>query len=48
MEKENDYVKYVPMAKRRAMEAQKILQRKVTSFGLEVELDKLKLVDQRR
>ncbi|PQQ11361.1 DEAD-box ATP-dependent RNA helicase 35-like [Prunus yedoensis var. nudiflora] len=35
MEKIDDYVEYVPVAKRRAMETHKILQRKVKSFGLE-------------
>ncbi|PQQ11373.1 hypothetical protein Pyn_01402 [Prunus yedoensis var. nudiflora] len=35
MEKEGDYVEYIPVAKRRAMEAHKIL------FGLEEKSDKL-------
>ncbi|PQQ00421.1 DEAD-box ATP-dependent RNA helicase 35-like [Prunus yedoensis var. nudiflora] len=46
MEKEDDYVEYVPVAKRRAMEAHKILQRKIMSFGLEEKSDKLKLTAQ--
>ncbi|CAL8988594.1 unnamed protein product [Prunus brigantina] len=46
MEKEDDYVEYVPVAKRRATEAHKILQRKVKSFGLEEKSDKLKLATQ--
>ncbi|BBN68032.1 DEAD-box protein abstrakt, putative, partial [Prunus dulcis] len=46
MEKEDDYVEYVPMAKRRAMEAHKILQCKVKSFGLEEKSDTLKLAAQ--
>ncbi|KAI5342889.1 hypothetical protein L3X38_010765 [Prunus dulcis] len=46
MEKEDDYVEYVPMAKPRAMEAHKILQCKVKSFGLEEKSDKLKLAAQ--
>lgn len=39
---EDDYVEYVPVAKRRAMEAQKILQRKGKSSALEEELEKSK------
>ena len=40
MEECDDYVEYVPVAKRRAMEAQKILQRKRKSSTLEDELEK--------
>ncbi|BFG20728.1 hypothetical protein CerSpe_070020 [Prunus speciosa] len=46
MEKQDDYVEYVPVAKRRAMEAHKILQRKIKSSGLEEKSDKLKLAVQ--
>ncbi|KAJ7962813.1 DEAD-box ATP-dependent RNA helicase [Quillaja saponaria] len=43
MEGDDDYVEYVPVAKRRAMEAQKILQRKGKSASaIEDELDKSK------
>ncbi|KAM6579808.1 hypothetical protein CsatA_003582 [Cannabis sativa] len=42
MEEEDDYVEYVPVAKRRAMEAQKILQRKGASSTIEDELEKSK------
>ncbi|KAF4370450.1 hypothetical protein CsatB_013833 [Cannabis sativa] len=42
MEEEDDYVEYVPVAKRRAMEAQKILQRKGASSTVEDELEKSK------
>ncbi|KAB2611482.1 DEAD-box ATP-dependent RNA helicase 35-like [Pyrus ussuriensis x Pyrus communis] len=45
MEEEDDYSEYVPVAKRRAMEAQKILQRKGKSSGLEEELEKSKLAE---
>lgn len=45
MEDEDDYVEYVPVAKRRAIEAQKILQRKGKSSVLEEEAEKLKLVE---
>ncbi|KAH7560589.1 hypothetical protein JRO89_XS10G0049500 [Xanthoceras sorbifolium] len=40
---DDDYVEYVPVAKRRAMEAQKILQRKGKPSALEDELVKSKL-----
>ncbi|KAL5831933.1 hypothetical protein ACOSQ4_017287 [Xanthoceras sorbifolium] len=39
---DDDYVEYVPMAKRRAMEAQKILQCKGKPSALEDELEKSK------
>lgn len=42
MEEEDDYVEYVPVAKRRAMEAQKILQRKGKTSAIEEELEKSK------
>lgn len=45
MEEEDDYVEYVPIAKRRAMEAQKILQRKGQASTLEDELEKSKLAE---
>ncbi|KAM2016520.1 hypothetical protein FF2_046122 [Malus domestica] len=45
MEEEDDYSEYVPVAKRRAMEAQKILQRKGKSSGLDEELEKSKLAE---
>ncbi|KAH7527874.1 hypothetical protein FEM48_Zijuj05G0012800 [Ziziphus jujuba var. spinosa] len=45
MEEDDDYVEYVPVAKRRAMEAQKILQRKGKSSALEDELEKSKLAE---
>lgn len=45
MEEEDDYVEYIPVAKRRAIEAQKILQRKRKSSVLEEEAEKLKLVE---
>lgn len=45
MEDEDDYVEYVPIVKRRAIEAQKILQRKRKSSVLEEEAEKLKLVE---
>ncbi|CAH8355920.1 unnamed protein product [Eruca vesicaria subsp. sativa] len=37
MEEDDDYVEYVPVAKRRAMEEQKILQRKGNVLELEEE-----------
>ncbi|KAL6527544.1 DEAD-box ATP-dependent RNA helicase 35 [Orobanche gracilis] len=40
MEEENDYVEYVPVAKRRAIEVQKILWLKWKSSALEEELEK--------
>ncbi|KAL7196142.1 hypothetical protein ACSBR1_036209 [Camellia fascicularis] len=43
MEEEDDYEEYVPVAKRRAMEAQKILQRKGKSSAFEDETEKSKL-----
>ncbi|CAN1322063.1 DEAD-box ATP-dependent RNA helicase 35 [Linum perenne] len=43
MEEEDDYVEYVPVAKRRALEAQKILQRKGNATALDDELDKSNL-----
>ncbi|XP_059457756.1 DEAD-box ATP-dependent RNA helicase 35 [Corylus avellana] len=45
MEGEDDFVEYVPVAKRRAMEAQKILQRKGKSSALEEELEKSNLAE---
>ncbi|GLT74992.1 hypothetical protein SLA2020_467510 [Shorea laevis] len=45
MEEEDDYVEYVPVAKRRAMEAQKILQRKGKASALEDEIEKSKLAE---
>ncbi|WCJ24935.1 DEAD-box ATP-dependent RNA helicase 35 [Euphorbia peplus] len=42
---EDDYEEYVPVAKRRALEAQKILQRKGKTSGLDDELEKSKLVE---
>ena len=40
MEDDDDYVEYVPVAKRRAMEEQKILQRKGKVLELEEEAEK--------
>lgn len=45
MEEEDDYVEYVPVAKRRALEAQKILQRKGNSSSLEEDHEKAKLAE---
>lgn len=45
MEEDDDYVEYVPVAKRRAIEAQKILQRKGKSSVLEDESEKAKLAE---
>lgn len=45
MEGDDDFDEYVPVAKRRAMEAQKILQRKGQSSALEEELEKSKLAE---
>ncbi|CAA7019968.1 unnamed protein product [Microthlaspi erraticum] len=45
MEDDDDYVEYVPVAKRRAMEAQKILQRKGKVSELEEEAEKEKLAE---
>lgn len=46
MEVEDDYEEYVPVAKRRAMEAQKILQRKGKASTVpDEELEKLKVVE---
>ncbi|CAH9111561.1 unnamed protein product [Cuscuta epithymum] len=42
---DDDYVEYVPVAKRRALEAQKILQRKGKSAPLEEETEKTKQVE---
>ncbi|KAJ4844500.1 DEAD-box ATP-dependent RNA helicase 35 [Turnera subulata] len=42
---EDDYVEYVPVAKRRALEAQNILQRKGKASALEDELEKSKLAE---
>ncbi|XP_076921755.1 DEAD-box ATP-dependent RNA helicase 35 [Bidens hawaiensis] len=42
MENDDDYVEYVPVAKRRALEAQKILQRKGNTSTLEDETEKSK------
>ncbi|KAI3684319.1 hypothetical protein L6452_33541 [Arctium lappa] len=45
MENDEDYVEYVPIAKRRAMEAQKILQRKGQASIFEDETEKAKQVE---
>ncbi|KAF2301428.1 hypothetical protein GH714_024014 [Hevea brasiliensis] len=45
MEEDDDYEEYVPVAKRRAIEAQKILQRKGKLSALEDELEKSKLAE---
>ncbi|KVH98050.1 hypothetical protein Ccrd_023732, partial [Cynara cardunculus var. scolymus] len=45
MENDEDYVEYVPIAKRRAMEAQKILQRKGQASTFEDETEKAKQVE---
>ncbi|WZY77335.1 hypothetical protein YC2023_023719 [Brassica napus] len=45
MEDDDDYVEYVPMAKRRAMEEQKVLQRKGKVLELEEEAEKEKLAE---
>ncbi|CAH9081206.1 unnamed protein product [Cuscuta europaea] len=45
IEDDDDYVEYVPVAKRRALEAQKILQRKGKSAPLEEETEKKKQVE---
>ncbi|KAL4559899.1 hypothetical protein LXL04_032045 [Taraxacum kok-saghyz] len=45
MENEDDYEEYIPIAKRRAMEAQKILQRKGQASTLEDETEKSKQVE---
>lgn len=45
MEEEDDYVDYVPVAKRRAMEAQKILMRKGKASSLEEELENSRLAE---
>ncbi|KAK1563221.1 hypothetical protein Q3G72_024258 [Acer saccharum] len=45
MAEDDNYVEYVPVAKRRAMEAQKILQRKGKSSVLEDELENSKLAE---
>ncbi|CAL9243091.1 unnamed protein product [Arabidopsis halleri] len=45
MEEDDSYVEYVPVAERRAMEAQKILQRKGKASELEEEADKEKLAE---
>ncbi|CAJ2629656.1 DEAD-box ATP-dependent RNA helicase 35 [Trifolium pratense] len=46
MEEEDDYEEYVPVAKRRAMEAQKILQRKgKASAAIDDDSEKLKVVE---
>ncbi|XP_048234020.1 DEAD-box ATP-dependent RNA helicase 35 isoform X2 [Ricinus communis] len=42
---DDGYVEYVPVAKRRALEAQKILQRKGKASALEDELEKSKLAE---
>lgn len=42
---EDDYVEYVPVARRRAMEAQKILQRKGNVSGVEEEIEKTNLIE---
>ncbi|KAL3834282.1 hypothetical protein ACJIZ3_009018 [Penstemon smallii] len=45
MEEDDDYVEYVPVAKRRALEAQKILRRRGQSSALDEEIEKQKLVE---
>ncbi|KAI3670459.1 hypothetical protein L1987_87794 [Smallanthus sonchifolius] len=45
METDDDYVEYVPVAKRRAMEAQKILQRKGNVSTFEEETEKSKQIE---
>ncbi|XVF26507.1 hypothetical protein REPUB_Repub14bG0022600 [Reevesia pubescens] len=45
MEEDDDYVEYIPVAKRRAMEAQKILQRKGKSSAIEDETEKSKIAE---
>ncbi|KAG5229336.1 DEAD-box protein [Salix suchowensis] len=45
MEEEDNYVEYVPVGKRRALTAQKILQRRGNSSALEDELEKSKLAE---
>ncbi|KAG7585864.1 RNA helicase DEAD-box type Q motif [Arabidopsis thaliana x Arabidopsis arenosa] len=45
MEEDDSYVEYVSVAERRAMEAQKILQRKGKALELEEEADKEKLAE---
>ena len=46
MEEDDDYVEYVPVAKRRAMEAQKILQRKgKASTATDADLEKLRVAE---
>ncbi|XWS20477.1 hypothetical protein CRYUN_Cryun31cG0104400 [Craigia yunnanensis] len=45
MEEDDDYVEYIPVAKRRAMEAQKILQRKGKSSALEDDTEKSNLAE---
>uniref|UniRef100_A0A6N2K5N3 Uncharacterized protein n=1 Tax=Salix viminalis TaxID=40686 RepID=A0A6N2K5N3_SALVM len=45
MEEEDNYVEYVPVAKRRALTAQMILQRRGNSSALEDELEKSKLAE---
>ncbi|KAL6494604.1 DEAD-box ATP-dependent RNA helicase 35 [Orobanche gracilis] len=45
MEEDDNYVEYVPVAKRRALEAQKILQRKGNSHAPDEEIEKQKEVE---
>lgn len=45
MEEDDDYVEYIPIAKRRAMEAQKILQRKGKASAFEDETEKSTLAE---
>ncbi|KAK3013195.1 hypothetical protein RJ639_010383 [Escallonia herrerae] len=45
MEEDDDYVEYVPVAKRRALEAQKILQHKGKSLAIEDERELSKLAE---
>lgn len=45
MEEDDDYVEYIPVAKRRAMEAQKILQRKGKASALEDETEKANVAE---
>ncbi|PWA78145.1 hypothetical protein CTI12_AA218220 [Artemisia annua] len=45
MENDDDYEEYIPVAKRRAIEAQKILQRKGQASAIEDETEKVKEVE---
>lgn len=44
-EEDDDYVEYIPIKKRRAMETQKILQRKGKSSELEDDPERSKLAE---